>query len=135
MAGYYQEYSGAGNRFKCSLAVFQCRVPNYSAPFPAQIVAPLSGASVVSDINSEIELEWSGADVDNDIVGYEIFLDTVSPPQVLVASPAASVSSIKVNTIMNTVYYWKSDYQRCRRKHFRFWDLFFSRPISTSQFS
>jgi len=52
------------------------------APFPAQIVAPLSGASVVSDINSEIELEWSGADVDNDIVGYEIFLDTVSPPQV-----------------------------------------------------
>lgn len=77
------------------------------APFPAQIVAPLSGASVVSDINSEIELEWSGADVDNDIVGYEIFLDTVSPPQVLVASPAATVSSIKVNTIPNTVYHWK----------------------------
>lgn len=77
------------------------------APFPAQIVAPLSGASVVSDINSEIELEWSGADVDDDIVGYEIFLDTVSPPQVLVASPAATVSSIKVNTIPNTVYYWK----------------------------
>ncbi|NNL01905.1 MAG: hypothetical protein HKP39_06485, partial [Eudoraea sp.] len=65
------------------------------------------GASVVSDINSEIELEWSGADVDNDIVGYEIFLDTVSPPQVLLASPAATVSSIKVNTIPNTVYYWK----------------------------
>lgn len=77
------------------------------APFPAQIVTPLSGASVVSDINSEIELEWSGADVDDDIVGYEIFLDTVSPPQVLVASPAATVSSIKVNTISNTVYYWK----------------------------
>ena len=77
------------------------------APFPAQIVAPLSGASVVGDINSEIELEWSGADVDDDIVGYEIFLDTVSTPQVLVASPAATVSSIKVNTIPNTVYYWK----------------------------
>jgi hypothetical protein len=77
------------------------------APFPAQIVAPLSGASVVSDINSEIELDWSGADVDDDIVGYEIFLDTVSPPQVLVASPAATVSSIKVNTLPNTVYYWK----------------------------
>ncbi len=77
------------------------------APFPVQIVAPLSGASVVSDINSEIELEWSGADVDDDIVGYEIFVDTVSPPQVLVASPAATVSSIKVNIIPNTVYYWK----------------------------
>lgn len=77
------------------------------APFPAQIVAPLSGASVVSDINSEIELEWSGADVDDDLVGYEIFVDTVPPPQVLVASPAATVSSIKVNTIPNKVYYWK----------------------------
>ena len=77
------------------------------APFPAQIIAPLSGASVVRDINGEIILEWSGADVDNDIVGYEIFLDTVSPPQVLVASPAASVSSIKINTTANTVYYWK----------------------------
>ncbi len=76
-------------------------------PFPAQIIAPLSGASVVRDINGEIVLEWSGADVDNDIVGYEIFLDTVSPPQVLAASPAASVSSIKINTIANTVYYWK----------------------------
>ena len=77
------------------------------APFPAQIVAPLSGASVVSDINSEIELEWSGADVDDDLIGYEIYVDTVSPPQVLVASPAATVSSITVNIIPNTVYYWK----------------------------
>lgn len=77
------------------------------APFPAQIVAPLSGASVVSDINSEIELEWSGADVDDDLVGYDIYVETVSPPQVLVASPAATVSSIKVNIIPNTVYYWK----------------------------
>ncbi|MGB5204377.1 hypothetical protein [Eudoraea sp.] len=77
------------------------------APFPAQVIAPLSGASMVRDINGEIVLEWSGADVDNDIVGYEIFLDTVSPPQVLVASPAASVSSIEINTTANTVYYWK----------------------------
>ncbi len=76
------------------------------APFPAQIITPLSGASVVRDINGEIVVEWSGADVDNDIVGYEIFLDTVSPPAVLIASPASSVSSIKINTIANAVYYW-----------------------------
>jgi hypothetical protein len=77
------------------------------APFQAQIVTPLSGASVVRDINGEIVLEWSGADVDNDIVGYEIFVDTVTPPVVLAASPASSVSSIKINTATNTVYYWK----------------------------
>ncbi len=77
------------------------------APFPAQIIAPLSGASVVRDINGEIVLEWSGSDVDDDIVGYEIFVATASPPQVLAASPASSVSSIKINTIANTAYYWK----------------------------
>ncbi|WP_297797860.1 hypothetical protein [uncultured Eudoraea sp.] len=76
-------------------------------PFPAQIVGPLSGTSVVRDINQEITLEWLGADVDDDIVGYEIFVDTVSPPLVLAASPAATVSSIKINTNSDTVYFWK----------------------------
>lgn len=77
------------------------------APFPAQIIAPLSGASVVRDINGEITLEWSGADVDNDIEGYEVFLDTSSPPQVLAASPSSSVFTIKIIAIANSVYYWK----------------------------
>lgn len=77
------------------------------APFPAQIIAPLSGTSVVRDINQEITLEWLGADVDDDIVGYEVFVDTVSPPLVLAANPAATVSSIKINTNSDTVYYWR----------------------------
>lgn len=76
-------------------------------PFPAQIVTPLSGTSVVRDINQEVTLEWLGADVDDDIVGYEIYVDTVTPPLVLVSSPAASVSSIKISCNSDTVYYWK----------------------------
>jgi hypothetical protein len=77
------------------------------APFPAQIIAPFSGASVVRDINGEITLEWSGADVDNDIAGFEVFVDTSSPPGVLAASPSPTVSTIKIITIANSVYYWK----------------------------
>ena len=77
------------------------------APFPAQIIAPLSGASVVRDINNEITLQWSGADIDNDLVGYEIYLDTANPPTTLVASPSISLSSLSISVERDTVYYWK----------------------------
>lgn len=77
------------------------------APFPAEVVTPLSGASVVRDINNEITLQWIGADVDNDIQGYEIYLDTSNPPTTLVASPSVSLSSIKIGVERDTVYFWK----------------------------
>ncbi len=77
------------------------------SPFPAEIVAPASGASVIRDINNRITLEWSGADIDNDIEGYEIFLDTANPPTTLVATPSVSLTSITVGVAQNTVYYWK----------------------------
>ena len=77
------------------------------APFPAEIVAPLSGASVVRDINNEITLEWSGADIDNDLEGYEIYLDTANPPTTLVASPSVSLNSVTITVERDTVYYWK----------------------------
>ena len=37
------------------------------APFPAQVLEPLSGAIVKADANGEILLRWMGADVDSDI--------------------------------------------------------------------
>ena len=77
------------------------------APFPAEIVAPASGASVIRDINNEITLEWSGADIDNDLEGFDILLDTANPPTTLVASPSVSLNSITVGVAEDTVYYWK----------------------------
>ena len=77
------------------------------APFPAEIVSPASGASVIRDINNEISLEWNGADVDNDIAGYEIYLDEVNPPTTLIATPSVSLNTLKVSVAPNTVYYWK----------------------------
>lgn len=77
------------------------------APFPAEIISPASGASVIRDINNEITLEWNGADVDNDIAGYEIYLDQVNPPTTLVATPSVSLTTLKVAVSANTVYYWK----------------------------
>jgi len=77
------------------------------APFPAEIVAPKMGASTLLDGNSEIELRWAGADVDNDIEGYEIYVSSENPPETLVASPDAGTLSIQVSAMPNTIYYWR----------------------------
>jgi len=77
------------------------------APFPAEILEPSSGASVARDINNQISLSWSGADVDNDIQSFEVYLDTVSNPQILIASPSVFITSVQADVAVDTVYYWR----------------------------
>ena len=43
------------------------------APFPAEIIEPKPAAKVFKDINNEVTLRWSGVDIDDDIVGYEVY--------------------------------------------------------------
>lgn len=76
------------------------------APFPAEIIAPKSGASVLRSVNNEVELDWSGADVDNDIIGYEVYFSTNTPPETLVFSPLPNNTDVNVSVVANTVYYW-----------------------------
>lgn len=77
------------------------------APFPAEIVEPKMGATAFKDINNEVELSWLGADVDNDIDGYEVYFSTESPPETLIFSPNPNTTNTKVSVITNTIYYWK----------------------------
>ncbi|MEJ1223149.1 hypothetical protein [Sediminicola sp. 1XM1-17] len=77
------------------------------APFPAEIIAPKSGASVLRSANNEVELDWSGADVDNDITGYEVYFSTDNPPETLIFSPLANDTNVNVTVVPNTVYYWR----------------------------
>lgn len=72
-------------------------------PFPAELVTPKSGSTSYSTTN--IKLEWIGSDVDNDIMYYELFLDTVNPPT------SQSISGLTNQTHTLTplepnVYYW-----------------------------
>lgn len=76
-------------------------------PFPAQISEPVSGGSVSRDLNNEVTLGWTGADVDNDIASYEVYLDTVSNPQLLIASPSLSINEIQASVEANTIYFWR----------------------------
>lgn len=77
------------------------------APFPAEVITPKNGTSIFKDIDNEVTLEWSGADIENDIVGYEIYFSTTNPPETLIASPSSGMDSEKVTVTSDTTYYWK----------------------------
>ncbi|MEH6682374.1 MAG: hypothetical protein V7724_17655 [Sediminicola sp.] len=77
------------------------------APFPARINTPASGASVLKDLNNDVELFWSGADVDGDITGYEIYFGAADPPGELLSTVLGDDTTTKVNVVSNTVYYWR----------------------------
>ncbi|MFH6602713.1 hypothetical protein ACEZ3G_04435 [Maribacter algicola] len=77
------------------------------APFPPEILSPKSAESVFKDINNEITLDWQGADLDNDIIGYDVHFSTENPPQTIVTTTSQNITGYKATVVTNTVYYWK----------------------------
>lgn len=76
-------------------------------PFPVQAVSPVSGSTVLKDIANEVTLEWSGADVDNDISSFEVFFSEVNPPVSSVGTTEADTMELAVSVSSGTTYYWK----------------------------
>ena len=76
------------------------------APFPALIVAPASGQTIVRNSEGEVLLDWSGADVDNDIVGYDVYHGTANPPTDIEVSTSANDSQTAIAVDPGT-YFWK----------------------------
>lgn len=74
-------------------------------PFPATITAPLFGAKVTASAGS-VSLTWSGSDVDNDIVGYDVYLGTAAIPPLYKTNITDSFLN-NVSASSNTTYYWK----------------------------
>lgn len=75
------------------------------APFPADDVEPVTGAEVAYRSDG-ITLKWSGNDVDNDILEYDIYLGETSTPVLYKENITTdNVENVSVN--MNTRYYWK----------------------------
>nr|WP_297786779.1 hypothetical protein [uncultured Allomuricauda sp.] len=77
------------------------------APFPAQLVKPVSGSTIQMDIANEVLLEWSGADVDNDIDSFEVFFSETNPPTTTVGTTNSSTMELSVSVSSGTIYYWK----------------------------
>ncbi|MCX2717970.1 hypothetical protein [Lentiprolixibacter aurantiacus] len=78
-------------------------IENY-APFPAVAISPERGA-ILNGITS-VDLSWTGSDVDNDIVDYEVYLDTNTDPTTSLGITAeTSLPDVAVSA--GNVYYWK----------------------------
>lgn len=72
-------------------------------PFSPELVNPLLNAIEQS---GSINLEWVGSDTDNDPLTFDVYFGTENPPTNLVAENQ-NESSLNVNTISATNYYWK----------------------------
>lgn len=77
----------------------------FYAPFPADGMVPLMGASVTAT-GGKITLDWNGSDADNDIVSYYVYLGTTTAPALLSGNLANSILA-DVSVTSNTTYYWK----------------------------
>lgn len=79
-------------------------ITNY-APFPAVAISPKRGETIDAE-NNTVDLEWTATDIDNDIVSYDILLDTSENPITLISTTTdKTVMDILVNS--NTIYNWK----------------------------
>lgn len=77
-------------------------ITNY-APFPADAVFPARGAKLQSA--GAITLEWLGADVDDDITGYEVFVDTAADFSI---DPVETTEpTLEITVESGLTYYWK----------------------------
>jgi len=74
------------------------------APFPAELVSPKMGSSFEST-TSNVALEWSGSDVDNDITEYDIFFGTYNPPTTNLDTTTSSTMDVTVES--GNTYYWR----------------------------
>lgn len=75
------------------------------APYPAEIINPKLG-QIITPNNGKITLEWKGADADNDIKNYDIYLGNTKTPLLIKGEHASStLADVSVNG--NTTYYWK----------------------------
>lgn len=77
------------------------------APFPAQAVSPISGSTVLKDIANEVTLEWSGADVEGDIVSFEVFFSDQNPPTTSLGEVETATTEFNVSVTSGITYYWK----------------------------
>ncbi|WP_127022429.1 hypothetical protein [Flagellimonas beolgyonensis] len=77
------------------------------APFPAQLVSPESGSTVQKNIANEVLLEWTGADVDDDLASFEVFFSTSNPPTTSIGTTGANTGQISASVVSGTIYYWK----------------------------
>lgn len=79
-------------------------VENY-APFPAEGILPDRGANLEAS-TTDITLEWTASDIDDDIVNYEVFFGIEESASILLEETTNTIiENIPVES--GNTYYWK----------------------------
>lgn len=78
-------------------------VANY-APFPAEAVSPLRGA--ILSVTTEINLEWSASDIDNDLKEFEVYLGA-SPDNMPKVGTVTELTLNALTVSPTTTYFWQ----------------------------
>lgn len=76
-------------------------------PFPAQIIAPKSGATIQKNMDNEVMLQWLGGDVEDDIATFEVYFSDQNPPETLLLATGSETQEALATVVSGTVYYWK----------------------------
>lgn len=102
---WYVESSSGSKTEKSDIWKFHNAGPGVESytPFPATIVAPTMAQSLAT--TSSVTLQWTGADLDNDIVGYDVYFGTSNNPDI--ESSDITTTELNVSVSANTIYYWK----------------------------
>lgn len=77
-------------------------IENY-APFPADAVFPKRGANLTS--TNTVNLQWTGSDIDDDIISYKILLDTIEIPVTELGTTIET--TIEATVSSGQTYYWQ----------------------------
>ncbi|MDG1571183.1 hypothetical protein OZ410_02575 [Robiginitalea sp. M366] len=77
------------------------------APFPARLELPASGSTVASDGNGEVLLRWSGADPDNDLQEFEVYVGLQPNALTRQTTQPANSNTYRVSVNAGTVVYWE----------------------------
>jgi hypothetical protein len=98
--------NGNNNTVKSDTWRFYNSGPGVStyAPFPAEIVSPTIEQKI-NAVSGNVTLSWSGKDIDNDIVDYDVYLGTSVIPALLKAN--VNDSKLAVPVTSKKTYYWK----------------------------
>lgn len=98
--------NGNSNTVKSDTWRFYNSGPGVSAyaPFPAEIVSPIADQKI-NAVSGSLTLTWSGKDIDNDIVDYDVYFGSSATPTLLKAN--ITDSKLVVPVTSKQTYYWK----------------------------
>ncbi len=72
------------------------------APFPAEIISPSMAETIAT--TTSVTLDWSGSDVDDDIVAYDVYFGIDNPPSLNTSD--ISTDELTVSVAAGNIYYW-----------------------------